>query len=133
MHRIVGQPLCAVQINDCVRNLRAHRTVDIAYGIGFTNSLTLPDVPINFGKNLCVQTLFEIMLLGQTMAPFLRTALRPVQHSGKIDALSLPVVNVVSLLQKVTASDQLFKPSNTQLRHDFTHLLGHEKEVVDHM
>ena len=105
VHRIVGQPLCAVQINDCVRNLRAYRTVDIAYGVGFANSLTLPDVPINFRKNLCVQTLFEIMLLGQTMAPFLRTALRPVQHSAKIDALSLPVVNVVSLLQKVTASD----------------------------
>ena len=58
---------------------------------------------------------------------------RLMEYPGEIQPFGFPMIDAVFHVEQIAASDQIVEFAYADLRHQFAHLFGNEKEIVHHV
>ena len=101
------------------RGLQAHRRAAVERGLRLRDQLAVEDVVD-----------LVVLLLAIVDGDALRR-LRLGEQPGEIEALGLPVLDQLALVEHLHLADHLVERAIAERGHDLAHFLGDEEEIVD--
>ena len=133
MDGVVRQALRTKLLDHSVRDHGACRTVNISDLSLHFGPDALLERELQFGEELRVKRLLEVMVLSRVVAAFHRIRLRLIEDAGKINPVRLPAVDVRFLFEEVREANQVLKLPDPEARHNLADFLSDEEEVVHDM
>ena len=133
-HRVFGQGFFAVSSCDVVAQGSADRSIRVVdRQVERDRPFVLERVHAEFDE-FVVERLVESVVL--TLTAERRDVIRHLrlrQKIRKVESLGLPVVDCLTSVESIHATDHLVDGAEPDFGHDLTELFGHEEEVVDYV
>src|SRR4051812_46348497 len=130
----VGQPFVAVTLGDLAREHRARGAVGVLdRGLDPYRRAAI-ECGLCLGEQPAVEDGMDLVILDFAVVDVhARRRVRLEEQPGKVEALGLPVLDHLALVEHLHLADHLGEGAEAHLRHQLAHLFGDEEEEADDM